>query len=281
MTNPTTYHRPSTLAEAAQALAAPDSIALSGGALLLGSLDLPYAQIVDLQGITELRGIDLIETGCRIGGAVTLQEIAQLSGLDPVFQRALTRCIPLNIRCGTSLHDTLMLPESVMLREWWAALAALDARTHWQTSHNERVSFGITELMAHWEEGGGTPGILVQMDLVMEKGYRHALGASHVARTPADEPLVNAAVYMRLDAEATVDQLFGAVCGASSAPVTLVTLPIEPHLPIADIDVAALTASLEEQFDAQDDWLASAIYRRAMATVCVRRALHACMAQLA
>jgi carbon-monoxide dehydrogenase medium subunit len=279
MFNPQTYHRPTTLPEAAQLLRQADSIALSGGALLLGSLDLPYAHIVDLQALGELRGIDHAETGFRIGGGVTLSEIAALPGLHPVFRRALTRCIPLNIRNATSLHDSLTLPDSAMLAEWWAALAALDAQTHWHTAHEKRVSYSIAELLAHWEEGGGTPGILTQVDLMMAKGYRHALGAAHVSRTPADEPIVAAAVYVRLDAESTVDQLFGAVYGASNAPIALVTLPVEPHQPIADVRIDGLLTALPDQLSPQDDWRASADYRREMAVVCVRRALEECMSQ--
>ena len=279
MLNPKSYHRPTTLSEAAQLLHQSDSIALSGGALLLGTLDLPYAHVIDLQSVSELRGIDHIETGFRISGGITLNEIAALPGLHAVFRRALTRCIPLNIRNGTSLHDSLMLPESAMLAEWWAALAALDAQTHWHTAHGERVSYSIAELLAHWEEGGGTPGILTQIDLVMAKGYRHALGAAEVARTPADEPIVNAAVYVRLDAEATVDQLFGTLCGASSAPIALVTLPIDPHQPIADVKIEGLLAALPGQLSPQSDWRASADYRREMAVVCVRRALDECIGQ--
>lgn len=280
MINPKTYHRPTTLAEAAQLLRQSDSIALAGGTLLLGRLDLPYAHIVDLQALGELRGIDHAESGFRLGGGVTLGEIAMLPGLHPVFQRALTRCVPLNIRNGTSLHDSLLLPESAILAEWWAALAALDAQTHWHTAHGERVSFSIAELLAHWEEGGGTPGILTQVDLIMAKEYRHALGAADVSRTPADEPIVAAAVYMRLDAEATVDQLYGAVYGASNAPIALVTLPVDPHQPIADVRIDALLATLPDQLSPEDDWRASADYRREMAVVCVRRALEECLAQL-
>ncbi len=280
MTNPKTYHRPTTLPEAAQLLMRADAVAISGGALLLSGIDLPYAQVIDLQALTELRGIDHVETGFRIGGGVTLSEIAALPGLHPVFRRALTRCIPLNIRNGTSLHDSLMLPDSAMLAEWWAALAALDAQTHWYTYNNQRVSFGIGELLSHWEEGGGTPGVLMQIDLMMAKGYRHALGATYVARTPADEPIVNAAIYLRLDAESTIDQLFAAVCGASSAPITLVTLPVDPFQHISKVDLSTLAASLPAQLEPVGDWRASADYRREMAVVCVRRALEECMEQV-
>jgi CO/xanthine dehydrogenase FAD-binding subunit len=280
MTNPKTYQRPTTLHEAAQMLRQSDTIALCGGALLLGSLDLPYAHIIDLQAVPELQGVEQSQSGFRFGGGVMLNDVMAQHALHPVFLRALSRAIPLNIRNGTSLHDALTLPESVMLCEWWAALAALDAGTHWLTAQGERLSFTISELLAHWEEGGGNPGILTQLDIAMATGYRHALGAAHVSRTPSDEPIVNAAVYVRLDTEATVDQLFGAVCGASSAPVALITLPIEPHQPFAEIEIAAVVDGVSAQLEPIGDWRGSADYRREMAALCVRRALEECQIQL-
>ncbi|MBE0689350.1 MAG: hypothetical protein IH587_04415, partial [Anaerolineae bacterium] len=54
MANPQTYLRPATFDELLGVIGQPGSLALAGGGLTLGTLDVPYQTIIDLQGITEL-----------------------------------------------------------------------------------------------------------------------------------------------------------------------------------------------------------------------------------
>src|SRR5262245_47531241 len=125
MTNPTSYHRPRTLAEAIE-LAAHADIALAGGALTFGRLDLPYSHVVDLQDVAELKQIERRDDSMVIGAAVMLQEVVDSPEIPAALKRSLTRAIPLNIRNGASVGESLMAQNPP--REWLAALAALNAQ---------------------------------------------------------------------------------------------------------------------------------------------------------
>ncbi|MDX2140209.1 MAG: FAD binding domain-containing protein [Chloroflexota bacterium] len=280
MTNPKTYHRPKTLIDAGRLAAQPGSVAVNGGALTLSTLDLPFETVIDLQDIASLREISAQENGVIVGGGVMLGALAEQPGLDPVIRRALTRAVPLNVRNGLSVAESIHQLDTPMLREWLALLTTLDVGTHWLTSQAVPVTYNMAELLAHLEAGGTLHSVLQRLDLVGYVQHRQALGAACVARTPSDIPIVNAAVYLRLDAEQTIDIAFAAVCGASPAPVTLVSLAIDPSLPFTAIDPQAAVAIVADQLDPVGDWHGSAEYRREMAVVCVRRALEECLERL-
>lgn len=280
MTNPKTYHRPKTLIDASRLTTQPGSIAITGGALTLSTLDIPFETVVDLQDIASLREISAEENGFIVGGGVTLGALVEQPGLDPVIRRALTRAIPLNVRNGLSIAESIHQLDTPMLREWLALLTALDVGTHWLTSQAVPVTYSMSELLAHLEAGGTLHSILQRLDLIAYRGHRQALGAAYVARTPSDIAIVNAAVYLRLDAEQTIDIAFAAVCGASPAPVSLISLAIDPSVPFSAIDSQAAVAMVDGYLDPVGDWHGSADYRREMAVVCVRRALEESLERL-
>jgi CO/xanthine dehydrogenase FAD-binding subunit len=279
MANPRHYHRPTTLSDALRLANTPDALLLAGGALTLDRLDLTAETVIDLQSIPELLRIDAHSSGIHVGGAVTLGTLARQAGLNPIIVRAITRAIPLNIRNHLSVMESLANLTQPMLGEWIAVLAVLDVGTHWLSPTNTPLTYNMAELLAHVEAGSALPGILRRLDLDMYPDHQQALGAAHVSRTPADEPLINAAAYIRLDAEATPDIAFAAVCGASEA-VQMISLQVEPDQPFAQADIDVVVATVDAQIETVSDWQASADYRREMAQICVRRAVIECWEQL-
>lgn len=76
---PFTYHRPDSLAKAAELLAGDDVKALSGGHTLLPTMKMRLASpgaLVDLTGLAELKGIDVSGGVVTIGAATTHAEVA-------------------------------------------------------------------------------------------------------------------------------------------------------------------------------------------------------------
>ncbi|MCA9903675.1 MAG: FAD binding domain-containing protein [Anaerolineae bacterium] len=279
MANPQTYLRPSTFDELLAVIGQPGSLVLAGGGLMLGKLDVPYHTIIDLQGIAELQETEATTQGFRIGSAVTLSEVAALPNLHPAVHEAITRVIPLNVRNNLSVMESFMHPDHPMLSEWLAALVALDAGTHWLTPQRERQSFRMAELLMHEEAGSGLPGTLLQLDLRQPATGNEALGAAHVARTPADEPLVNATAYVVVDDDARVELCRVAVGGVDYTGIVLVDLPSLAGQPFDAPNIASAVKHVAVQIDPVADWRASADYRREMARICVQRALEVCLEQ--
>lgn len=104
---------------------------LAGGALALGTLDLPYSTVIDLQAIPELNRLDMDEGGVTLGSAVKLEQLLGWEELPDVFRRALTRAIPANIRTNLSILESLRERQHPMLREWLAAITAHDIGIEW------------------------------------------------------------------------------------------------------------------------------------------------------
>ena len=94
---------------------------------------------------------------------------------------------------------------------------------------------------------------------------REVLGAAYVARTPADEPIVNAATFVQLNAANRVDSAFAAISGASVAPVVTLYLDTLAGNPLDEANIASAVKSVAARVDPVSDFLGSADYRREMA----------------
>lgn len=276
MANPKNYYRPTTLAEALELAQQPDTLALAGGSVLLGSLDVPFETFVDLQAIPELNQVRQESNGWYdIGAARSLQQVADLSGLPDVMRRSLTRAIPLNQRNGTSLGESLMQP--ACFPEWAAALVAHDIAIHQLLPNGETATFAASDAIPQPSNRDLRQGIITGISIPPLEAS-DALGAAYVARTPADQPIVCAAVFLRLDQSGCVETVFTALSGASDSPVTTVTLALTGQ----SLTEASIAQALEDINGIQPvgDDLGSAEYRSAMARVMLRRALLECLARL-
>ncbi len=276
MANPTTYLRPTTLDQAFELSQQPDSVLLAGGALTLGMLDLPYPTVIDLQAIPELHRLDMDEGGITVGTAVTFQQILDWADMPHVFRRAITRAIPLNMRNNLSILESLRQRNHPMLREWLAAITAHDIGVQWRNADQQDWT-NIASLLSHPDEFDKLFVTAIDIPAVPD---RQALGSAFVARTPADVPIVNAAVYLYLNDAGEVESVFSALCGASAEPVVADTLSTLIGNPLDAANIASAVKTVAAMVNPVGDYLGSADYRREMARVCVERALTECLEQL-
>lgn len=277
MALPTQYDRPATLDDAIRAAQQPGSIALAGGALMLTGVLLPYERVIDLQDVPELKTLDASPERLRAGGALMLAELFDTPGLPPALKRALTRSLSPNLRNNTSIGESLCAPSAP--REWLTALLALGALVdHRPGAHSlqEPLEDFLTAL---WESDEPYRGVVVSVDIPLP-GERGALGAAHVARTPADPPLVNAAVSVELGSDGLVNGALAAIAGASAEPVFVLELLNLVGARLDEDTITQVAKPIASVMQPVADYKGSADYRREMARVCVRRALLDCMGQM-
>jgi CO/xanthine dehydrogenase FAD-binding subunit len=283
MSNPTHYYRPQTLAEAIQRAAQPNSIALDGGALTLGGVLLPFETVVDLQDLVELKRIQVDADGLHIGGSARLQNVVESPDVPDLLKRALTRVLPLNIRCGASVSESLATPRPPC--EWLTALTAMQAIVEHagnlqSTDESDFWEESVAEFVnLLYQHGHPYQGVVIQVR-VPHLPARTAIGTAFVARTPADKPILNAAVRVTLVEDGTVAETVAVISGASDTRVASLHLNHVPGKPLADADLTTLTNYVEDSVSPVDDYHGSREYRRKMAGVCVRRALEDCRVQL-
>lgn len=280
MTNPKTYYRPKTLAEAVERAVQPGSLALAGGALTLGQVMLPYETVIDLQDLVEIQQISQDDTGLHIGGGVRLQAVVESPLVPDALQRALTRTLPLNLRNGASVGESLIVNDPP--REWLAMLAALDAQVEhagqlnnpdpyplWEQSLEEFVDY--LHLHRHPYHG-----IITQIQFAPTIAHLK-LGAAYVSRTPADAPIVNAAVALAVDNRGKVSSAVAGIGGAAHIPVMRLELETLMGSVLNEANVVHAAGWASSQVHPVGDYGGSAEYRIAMARVTVERALRECM----
>lgn len=266
MATPKFYHRPTTLPDALSFFIHGNNEALAGGAVTLDKLDVDFDSFIDLQGIPELKRIEQKGGAWVVGAACSLQQVLDIPDLPPVVIRALTRAITLNQRNGTSVGESLM--QRAKFQEWITALYTLEASVHYLLSGGA----AIIDMIWNQPEGLITG---LQIPLL---GAREALGSAHVARTPADAPIVDAVAFMRANEQRQIEVAFCTVSGIHEDRPQQITFALEGQLLSEDAIKAAV-----EQHSIQAtyaDYRGSVEYRAAMARVCIQRALMECVEQI-
>ena len=196
----TAYHRPKTLDEALTLLTQPNTLPLGGGTLLSQGTPDPV-QAVDLQ----LLGLDsLTQTGntLELGATLTLQALLESEHCPPALKTALKLEAPLNIRNSATVAGTLVACDG---RSTFASvLLALDAKveirsidklelvkmeTESRSPEYTVTSLGIGEflpLRSEQLQGKLITSITIPLNT--------KLAFEYVSRTPADKPIVCAAL---------------------------------------------------------------------------------------
>jgi CO/xanthine dehydrogenase FAD-binding subunit len=247
----TSYHRPTTLRDALALLAQPDTVPLGGGTLInTPRFDKsPGISVVDLQAL----GLDLISTSgqnLELGASVTLQQLLQSGQIHAALKQALKQEAPANVRNMATIAGTLVAADG---RSTFATvMLALDARL---TVVSQQTSI-VTSL------GDTLPlrGKLLNARLITKVSIplNVDLAYSNVARTPADKPIVSAAL-----ARWPGGRLRLALGGFGNAPL----------LGLDATDPGGLAAAARNAFhDASDD-RASADYRMDIAAILANRCL--------
>ena len=265
------------LERALELLSRPDvrTVPLAGGSALLASSDPAIEAVADLQGL----GLDVItETGrphgrLHIGALVTR---AALAGSEPARTRlngSLARgaggwggSVQRN-RATVGGALALAAPNDPLV----LALLACDAQVDLCGRQGAR-GVPVADFLAQ------RAGLLAEPALIT--GVTVPLPAAptgcalvHVARTPADEPIVAAAAALSEAAgRCTLARL--ALGGVAAAPLRLPEAEaLLAGQPLTDQLIAAAAALAADLVNPTGDFRGSATYRRAMASVLAERAL--------
>ena len=238
-----TVYRPGSAAEAASLLAAADQklAPIAGGSKLIAELETRVRR--DLDGLVDLSraGLGQLELVTqegrqfiRAGATVTLSQLIEdevggaLAG--GLLRRAATGEGPLNLRNAATMGGVVASAEYDS--EFYTALLALDAAVILHDGEREHT--------VQLEDLQSVAGLITA---VLIPAAAACGGLARVARTPADRPIVAAAVVRALGVERV------ALCGVAARPVLSGSVLTPP-----------------------DDYKGSAAYRLAMAEIVAQRA---------
>ena len=178
----TIYHRPKTLQETLDLLKQPDTFPLGGGTLL-SKPGLAPIQVVDLQAL-ELNALTIKGNTLEIGATITLQQLLESPDVPDTLKAAIKLEAPLNIRDTATVAGTLVAADG---RSTFATLLlAMDAKV---ILANVESSISLGDFLPLRPDN--LRGKLIT-------GFEIPLNAKTafetVARTPADKPIVCAAL---------------------------------------------------------------------------------------
>jgi carbon-monoxide dehydrogenase medium subunit len=208
--------------------------------------------------------------GWSIEADAPLQAVLDRTDTPPLLRRTLTGALSWQIRNETSVGRALKATRTAP--QWLAALLALGATV---TIDGEGGPTQIPlEALLQREAEGKVSGLHVPPG-----GPGQRWGKAHVARTPADIPIVAAVAVVEL-ADNIVHQARVALTGAWPETARLAEAPAQlVGAALDETAIEAVAAAVEQEAAPRDDFLGSQEYRRAMAGVLTRRALEACRRQ--
>jgi len=265
--NITEYHRPKEVIEAIRLLARPDTLTvpLAGGSQLVAS------GRRDVQAVVDLRDLGLASMrregeALRIGATTTLQALIDSPESAPAWNAELARVAGLtaarNLREQGTIAGTLVAAENNSPLA--VMLLALDASL---TIEPGRKTVSLEEFLQ--KRASLLPASLITEVTIPLPHPGEAAAFEKVGRTPADLPIVCAAVRARLENAAVRDVRIG-LGGVAATPVRAPR--IEKMLEGRSPDRVAFDLA-EDDVDPPSDFMGSADYRREMAAVLVRRAV--------
>lgn len=240
----TAYHRPKTLDEALTLLAQPNMVPLGGGTLLAHPTADPV-EAVDLQAL----GLNTIKkqgNNLEVGATVTLQQLLESEHCPEALRAALKLEAPLNLRNAATIAGTLVACDG---RSTFAAtLLALDVKL--TTIVNRQPSIVSLGEFLPLRPRGLITGITIPLNVKLAFDY--------VSRTPADKPIVCAAL---------------AQWNSGRTRLTLGGYGKSPLLGMDGTEAEGVEVAARNAFhEATDEW-ASAEYRMNIAAIVAKRCL--------
>lgn len=245
------YKRPATLEEALELLARkdPKSVPLAGGSALNRPSPDPVAA-VDLQSLG-LNQYEVRGNALELGAMLTLQELLEVSEPPQVMKRVIEHEATHNLRQVSTVAGTLVAADG--RSPFACAFLALDAAlTIVGADHSgseEQVSLGdLLPLRAERLHGRLITQVTIPLNV--------RLAYQYVARTPADRPLVCAAM---------------AVWPSGRTRFALGGYGKSPVLAFDGTEASGVDVAAEDAYSQAEDQWASAAYRKEVAGVLARR----------
>jgi carbon-monoxide dehydrogenase medium subunit len=195
----------------------------------------------------------------------SLQSVLDSPECPALLRRTLTGTLSWQARNETLVRQTIASPR--IAPQWVAALLASGASV-------------ITDRL----DGGGQievplviGGALLQPYALHVRLEGLCWGGAHIARTPADEPIVAAIAGVRLE-DGIVQEVRVALTGVWPELVRLAEAPAQlVGGPLDEVRIQAVAEAVQEEVEPRGDFRGSVAYRQAMAGVLTRRALGACL----
>lgn len=244
----TTYHRPKTLDEALMLLTQPKTVPLGGGTLLSQGTADPVS-VVDLQHLG-LDSITVKGNELEIGATCTLQALLESEHCPESLKSTLKLEAPLNLRNTATVAGTVVASDgrSTLV----TMLLAMDSKIEMAIFDNSKIESRITNIGE----------FILTRPKGLIRSFTIPLNAKtafeYVSKTPADKPLVCAAL---------------AQWNSGRARLTLGGYGSSPLLAMDGTEADGLeTAAKNAYHEATDEW-ASAEYRMDVAATLAKRAL--------
>jgi CO/xanthine dehydrogenase FAD-binding subunit len=196
----------------------------------------------------------------------SLQDALECQDCPTLLRRTLTGALSWQARNEVSIQRSLTSPR--VATQWLATLLALGA-TVTVEGDDGQTEVPLETVMQRKAQGRITTLHVDVRDLQW--------GAAHVARTPADEPIVSAVAVVSIDGDMVRDARV-ALTGVWPESVRLAKAPAQ--LAGGSLDqqtIQAVAEAVEHEATPQADFLGSEEYRRAMAGVLTHRALEGCL----
>ncbi len=241
----TAYHRPKTLDEALTLLNQSNAIPLGGGTLLAQPTPDPV-EVVDLQAVG-LNTIKKSGSNLEIGATVTLQQLLESEHCPALLKTALKLEAPLNLRNAATVAGTLVSCDG---RSTLATVfLALDAKLDIRNSIDDSRTSNIGDFLPLRPRG-----LITSITLPLNV----KLAFDYVSRTPADKPIVCAAL---------------AQWNSGRTRLALGGFGKSPMLAMDGTESEGLETAARNAFhEATDEW-ASAEYRMDVAATLAKRCL--------
>ncbi len=134
---------------------------------------------------------------------------------------------------GTSVEHAGNLPDSEESQLWQQPL---DEFIHYFCQHGHIID-----------------GIIVHLR-IPPQAANLITGTAFVARTPADHPIVNAAVAITPAADGSIEKAIAVLGGASEEPITKLTLTPLVGKPLNDTNIATVVAYIESHTHPVSDY---------------------------
>jgi CO/xanthine dehydrogenase FAD-binding subunit len=241
----TTYHRPKTLDEALTLLTQPNRTPLGGGTLLSHSTT-DSVEVVDLQSLS-LDSIKKSGNHLEVGATVTLQQLLESEHCPAALKSALRLEAPLNIRNAATVAGTLVSSDG--RSPFATVMLALDAKIEIRVSKEDSQTANIGEFLPLRPRG-----LITTITLPLNV----KLAFDYVSRTPADKPIVCAAL---------------AQWNSGRTRLALGSYGENPLLAMDGTESEGVETAARNAFhEATDEW-ASAEYRMDVAATLAKRCL--------
>ena len=248
----TAYHRPQTLDEALKLLTQSNRTPLGGGTLLASrNWRSDPVEAVDLQAVG-LNTIKKSGNNLEIGATVTLQQLLESEHAPDAFKSALKLEAPLNLRNAATVAGTLVSCDG---RSTFASvLLALDAKLEQARLDNSNIETRLSNIGEFLPLRDLQGWLITTLTIPLTV----KLAFEYVSRTPADKPIVCAALAQWNSGRTRL-----VVGGYGKSPM----------LAMDGTEAEGLeTAALNACHEANDEW-ASAEYRMDVAATLSKRCL--------